>query len=85
MTLTIEQALRNVIVCAYTQYINSWAMNGACVGHCAILMHSMLTFTMHLGHYRHHEKHYIKEHKRKRIPPSMPLPAIDVEGLLTDP
>ena len=54
------------------------------MGHCAILMHSMLSFTMHLGHYRCHEKHYIKEYKRKGIPLLTPLPAIDVVALLMD-
>ena len=55
------------------------------MGHHTILMCSMLTFTMHLGHYRCCEKHHIKEYKRKQIPLSTPLPAIDVEVLQTDP
>ena len=66
MMLTLERALRNIIVCAYAYYINTWAMNGACVGHRTI---------------RHY---FIKEHKMKKIPPSTPMPAIDVEALLTD-
>ena len=49
MTLTVEWALRNIIVCAYAYYINTWAMNGACVGHHAVLMHGLLIFAMHLG------------------------------------
>ena len=84
MMVTMEQALRNIIMCAYVHYMDTWAMNRACVGHCTILMHSMLTFAMHLGHYRCHERHYIKEYKRKKIPLSIPMPAIDVEALLTD-
>ena len=59
-------------------------MNGACMGHCTILMCSMLTFAMHLRHYWCHECHFIKEYKRKKIPPLMPMPAIDVKALLTD-
>ena len=59
-------------------------MNGACVGHRTILMHSMLTFTMHLGHYRCCKRYYTKENKKKQIPLSMPMPVIDVEVLLTD-
>ena len=42
LTLTIDKALRNIIVSAYSHYIDSWPMNGACVGHRAILMRSML-------------------------------------------
>ena len=52
MTLTVDRALRNVIVSAYLYYIDTWAMNGACVGHCAVLIRSMLKFAMHFGRYR---------------------------------
>ena len=52
LTLTIDKALRNIIVSTYSHYIDSWPMNGACVGHCAILMRSMLQFAMHYGRYR---------------------------------
>ena len=84
MTLTMQQALRNIIVCAYAHYIHTWTMNGACMGHQAVLMHSMLTFAMHLGQYWHREHHFVKEYKRKGIPLSMPLLAIDITALLTD-
>ena len=47
LTLTIDKALCNIIVSAYSHYIDSWPMNGACVGHRAILMRSMLQFAMH--------------------------------------
>ena len=53
LTLTVDQALQNVIVSAYSHYIDTWAMNGACMGHRAVLMRSMLKFAMHFGHYRH--------------------------------
>ena len=53
LTLTIDKALRNIIVSAYSHYIDSWPMNGACVGHRAILMRSMLQSAMHYGRYRH--------------------------------
>ena len=46
-TLTIDKALRNIIVSAYSHYIYSWPMNGACVGPSTILMRSMLQFAMH--------------------------------------
>ena len=49
LTLTIDKALRNIIVSAYSHYIDSWPMNGACVGHRAILMRSMLQFTTHMA------------------------------------
>ena len=52
MMLTVDRALRNVIVSAYSHYIDTWVMNGACVGHCAVLMRSMLKFSMHFGCYR---------------------------------
>ena len=84
MMLTVEWALRNIIVCVYAHYIDTWVMNGACVGHCAVLMHNMLSFAMHLGWYRCCKYHYTKEYKRKGIPKSMPLPVIDVGLLLTD-
>ena len=51
LTLTIDRALRNIIVSAYSHYIDSWPMNGACVGHHAVLMRSMLQFAMHYGCY----------------------------------
>ena len=52
LTLTVDWTLRNVIVSTYSHYIDTWAMNGACVGHCAVLMRSMLKFAMHFGCYR---------------------------------
>ena len=55
LTLTIEQALRNIVINAYMHYIDTWAMNGVCVGHHAVLMHSMLMFAMHLGWYQRWE------------------------------
>ena len=44
LMLTVDWALRNVIVSAYSHYIDTWAMNGACMGHRAVLMRSMLKF-----------------------------------------
>ena len=55
MTLTVDQVLQNIIVSAYSHYIDTWALNGACMGHHAVLMHSMLRFAMHFGCYRHRE------------------------------
>ena len=49
LTLTIDKALCNIIVSTYSHYIDSWPMNGACVGHHTILMRGMLQFAMHYG------------------------------------
>ena len=84
LMLMADQVLRNIIVSTYSHYIDTWAMNGACMGHHAVLMHSMLRFAMHFGHYRCHERHLIKEHRRKGLPSSTPLPAIDSATLLLD-
>ena len=84
LVLTVDQALRNIIMSTYAHYINTWAMNGACVGHCTVLMWSMLMFAMHLGRYWHWECHFAKEHKRKGLPMLMPSPPIDVVALLTN-
>ena len=53
LTLTLDKVFRNIIVSTYTHYIDLWPMNGACLGHHAILMQNMLKFAMHYGHYRH--------------------------------
>ena len=84
MMLTADRALRNVIMSAYSHYIDTWAMNGACVGHRAVLMRSMLRFAMHLGHYRHQEQHTTKEHRRRGTPPTTLWLTIDLDTLLTD-
>ena len=84
MILTADWALWNIIVSAYSHYIDTWAMNGACMGHHAVLMRSMLRFAMHFGHYMHRERHFAKECRRKGILPTMLPPAIDINALLTD-
>ena len=84
LTLTLDKALRNVIVSAYAHYIDLWPMNGACLGHCTILMQNMLKFTMHYGRYRCRQCYLVTQHRRRGLPPSMPLPAIDLTALLTD-
>ena len=55
MMLTVDRVLQNVIMSTYSHYIDTWAMNGACMGHRAVLMRSMLKFAMHFGHYRRRE------------------------------
>ena len=83
LILTANRVLRNILVSAYAHYIDTLAMNGACVGHRALIQ-SMLMFAMHLGWYQCWECHFTKEHKRKGLPLSMPSPAIDVTALLTN-
>ena len=84
LTLTIDKALRNIIMSAYSHYIDSWPMNGACVGHRAILMRSMLQFAMHYGRYRCHQRHLCKDPRRKDLPSSTPMPSMDIAALLDD-
>ena len=84
LTLTIDKALHNIIVSAYSLYIDSWPMNGACVGHRAILMRSMLQFAMHYGRYRRRQRHLIKDHKRKGLPSSTLMPPMDLATLLDE-
>ena len=59
-------------------------MNGACLGHHAILMQSMLQFEMHYGHYQHRYHYNITQRQRKGIPTLTPMPAIDLAALLDD-
>ena len=84
LTLTVDKALRNIIVSAYSHYIDSWPMNGACVGHRAVLMKSMLQFVMHYSRYHRCQRHLIKERKRKGLPSSAPLLPIDLVTLPED-
>ena len=84
LTLTIDKVLRNIIVSAYSHYIDSWPMNWACVGHCAILMRSMLQFAMHYGQYRCHQRHLAKDRKRKGFPSLAPMPSVDLAALLDE-
>ena len=84
LTLTVDKELRNIIVSAYSHYIDSWPMNGACVGHRAILMRSMLQFAMHYGRYRHCQQHFNKDCKRKGHHLTVPTPPIDLAALLEE-
>ena len=84
LTLTIDKVLRNIIVSTYSHYIDSCPMNGACVGHRAILMRSMLQFAMHYGRYRCRQRHLAKDRKRKGLPSSALMPSVDIAALLDD-
>ena len=50
-TLAPERVLRNIVVTMYSRYIDLWPVSGACRGHRALLMYSMLEFTMLMGRY----------------------------------
>ena len=84
LTLTLDKVLRNVIMSAYTHYINLWPMNSACLGHHTILMQTMLKFAMHYSCYRRRQCYLVMQHRRRGLLPSMPLAAIDLATLLTD-
>ena len=84
LTLTIDKALRNIIASAYSHYIDSWPMNGACMGHRAILMRSILQFAMHYGRYRRRQQHLCKDCRRKDFPSSAPMPSVDTAALLDE-
>ena len=84
LTLTIDKVLCNIIVSAYSHYIDSWPMNGACVGHRTILMRSMLQFAMHYGRYRRRQRHLCKDRRRKDLPSSAPMSSMDIAALLDE-
>ena len=52
LMLTVDRVLCNVIMSAYSHYIDTWTMNGACMGHRTVLMRTLLKFAMHFGRYR---------------------------------
>ena len=41
-TLAIEKVMWNIVVSMYAHYIDLWSIKGVCIGHCALLMWSML-------------------------------------------
>ena len=57
-TLAIDKVVRNIVVSMYAHYIDRWPINGACVGHQALLMWSMLEFKFIYGRYCHCELHF---------------------------
>ena len=54
--LAVNKVIRNIVVSMYMHYIDRWQINGACVGHRALLMRSMLEFAFIYGCYSHHEQ-----------------------------
>ena len=51
-----ERVLRNIVVAMYARYIDLFPVSGACVGHRALLMYSMLEFAMLIGRYGRRER-----------------------------
>ena len=56
-TLAVDKVVRNIVVSIYAHYIDQWPINGACVGHRALLMRSMLEFAFIYGCYCHCKWH----------------------------
>ena len=55
-TLAVNKVVRNIIISMYAHYIDQLPINGACVGHRALLMRSMLEFMFIYGHYCHRKR-----------------------------
>ena len=79
-TLAPERVLRNIVVAMYSRYIDLWPVSGACCGHRALLMYSMLEFAMLMGRYCRRERQLSQ---RSLIDPSDPR--LTVESLIQDP
>ena len=50
-TMALDKVVCNIVVLMYSRYINLWPVNSTCVGHHALLMHSMLEFVLIHGRY----------------------------------
>ena len=55
-TLALDKVMCNIVVSMYSWYIDLWSVNGTCVGHHTLLMHSMLEFALIYGDYCHREQ-----------------------------
>ena len=77
-TLAINKVVWNIIVLMYTHYIDRWPINGACVGHQALLMWSMLEFACIYGCYCH------REWQLQSFNPAADDPRLSVDALMKD-
>ena len=77
-TLAVDKVMRNIVVSMYAHYIDQWPINGACVGHRALLMQSMLEFAFIYGRYCHHER------QLKYFNPNVDDPRLSVKALMKD-
>ena len=75
-TLAIEKVMWNIIVSMYAHYMDLWPINGTCVGHCALLMQSMLEFAFIYGCYCRHEC------QLKHFNPAVDDPRLSVKSLM---
>ena len=75
-TLAIGKVMQNIVVSMYTHYIDLWPINGTCVGHCTLLMRSMLEFAFIYGRYCH------QEWQLKRFNPAVDDPRLSVKALI---
>ena len=71
-----ERVLRNIVVAMYACYIDLFPVSGACVGHRALLMYSMLEFAMLIGRYGRRERQ-INKHLDDPVDPSDPRLSVD--------
>ena len=71
-----ERVLRNIVVAMYARYIDLFPVSGACVGHRALLMYSMLEFAMLIGRYGRRERQ-INKHLDDPVDPSDPRLSVD--------
>ena len=71
-----ERALRNIVVAMYARYIDLFPVSGACVGHRALLMYSMLEFAMLIGRYARRERQ-INRRLDDPVDPSDPRLSVD--------
>ena len=76
-SLAPERVLRNIVVAMYARYIDLFPVSGACVGHRALLMYSMLEFAMLIGRYGHRERQ-INKHLDDPVDPSDPRLSVDM-------
>ena len=75
-TLAVKKVMWNIVVSMYAYYIDLWPINGACVGHHALLMRSMLQFAFIYGRYCH------REQQLKCFNPAVDDPRLSVKALM---
>ena len=77
-TLSVNKVVRNIFVSMYAHYIDRWPINGACVGHRALLMQSVLEFAFIYGCYCH------CAWQLKHFNPRADDPRLSVDALMKD-
>ena len=81
-TMAPERVLRNIVVAMYSRYIDLFPVSGACRGHRALLMYSMLEFAMLIGRYGRRERQ-INKYLNDPVDPSDER--LSVDTLVRDP